>query len=76
MEQIEPARERALLGCGVEVARTGEPEEWLGERAGHYSHVVVPQDVRQDRLEVLRKTQPGAAFVGGPELEDVFRTAT
>ena len=69
-EQIESARERALLDSGVEVAQTGAVEEWLGERAGHYTHVLVPKDER--RLEALRKTQAQAAFVSGPELENAF----
>ena len=70
VEQIEPTRERALLDSGSEVVQTGAVEEWLGERAGHYTHVLVPQDER--RLDALRKTQPQAAFFSGPELENAL----
>ena len=73
VEQIEPARERALLDSGVEIAQTGAMEEWLGERAGHYTHVLVPEDVR--RLEALRKTQAQAAFLSGQDLENAFGIA-
>lgn len=74
VEQIEPARQRALLATRVEVAQTDAVEEWLGERAGHYTHVLVPQEL--DRLEALRKSQPGAAFLSGQDLENAFGNAS
>jgi hypothetical protein len=64
--------ESALLGSGVEVVQTARRLRWLVGRAGHYSHVVWPEDGGSRLLRAaLRWTQRRARFVDMDELETV-----
>jgi GT2 family glycosyltransferase len=70
-EQVGRSREDALLESGVEVARPERVEDWLAERAGHYTHVVSPQHTEEATFRSLRETQPEAAFVAESAIDGI-----
>jgi GT2 family glycosyltransferase len=73
-ERIEQLRVAPLLQSGVEVARPELVDEWLAWRAGHYTHVVSPQDATPATFQnMLRETQPQAAFVDETGIEGIRR---
>jgi GT2 family glycosyltransferase len=70
VENIDRPAERALLESGVEVVQTERAQDWLAERAGHYSHILSPQDSKWLGLRTaLRETQPQARFVDAAQVE-------
>jgi GT2 family glycosyltransferase len=73
-QRIDASFRRRLLAAGVEVVSGVRVEEWLTERAGHYTHVVAAQDSRSRRLRpVLQTTQPQASFVDSTRLDSAAR---
>jgi GT2 family glycosyltransferase len=67
VEEIDPSSERALLESGVEVVRTRDVQEWLSDRAGHYTHVVTDEEPSSRLRAMLRETQPQARFLDRDE---------
>jgi GT2 family glycosyltransferase len=64
VEQIDPSSRRALLESGVEVLESDPQCDWLAERAGHYTHVVLGEDEASLRLRsAVRPGQPQAHFL-------------
>jgi GT2 family glycosyltransferase len=69
-EQIDASTQRRLLRAGAEVVSSVQEDEWLADRAGHYSHVVAAQHARSLRLRTLvEETQSQARMVDLRRLE-------
>jgi hypothetical protein len=68
-EHIDPRRQQALLVAGVEVIRGHDQEAWLAERAGHYSHVVLPPEASPALIDAARRTQSAAVLMAEGEVE-------
>jgi GT2 family glycosyltransferase len=74
-KQIERLAERKLLASGVEVVQTERAQDWLVERAGHYSHIVRLQDAEWFGLQaVLCETQPRALVVDATRASSRLRS--